>query len=119
MLTFSFNSDGVKTCKCCGKRMSSKGLYEGVCSSSWSSQQLEYNAIPISLLFIKRLYNHINDEQIREDEIEKFIKMHRLNEDMTKHKIKKISKYFLSNELDKLEIRRNSIYLINHKEVWF
>ena len=41
--------------------------------------------------------------------------MHRLNEDMTKHKIKKISKYFLSNELDKLEIRRNFIYNINHK----
>ena len=73
----------------------------------------------ISLLFIKWLYNHINDEQIIEDEIEKFIKMHRLNEDMTKHKIKKISKYFLSNELDKLEIRRNFIYNINHKKEWF
>ena len=35
---------------------------------------------------------------------------------MTKHKIKRISKYFLSNELDKLEIRRNLIYHINHKE---
>ena len=116
MLTFSFNGDGIKTCKCCGKKMSSKGLYEGVCSSYCSSQQLEYNAIPISLLFIKRLYNHINDENIREEEIEKFIKMHRLNEDMTKHKIKKISKYFLSNELDKLEVRRNSIYHINRKE---
>ena len=73
----------------------------------------------ISLLFIKWLYNHINDEQIREDEIEKFIKMHRLNEDMTKHKIKKISKYFLSNELDKLEIRRNFIYKKKQKKEWF
>ena len=117
MLTFTFNGDGVKTCKCCEKKMSSKGgMYEGVCSSTCSSQQLEYNSIPISLLFIKRIYTHIKDENIREEEIEKFIKMHRLNKDMTKHKIKRISKYFLSNELDKLEIKRNSIYYINCQE---
>lgn len=112
MLTFSFNGDGIKTCKCCEKKMSSKGLYEGVCSSSCSSQQLEYNAIPINLLFIKRLYNHINDKQTREDEIEKFIKINKLNKDMTKHKIERVSKYLLSNELDKLEVRRNSVYHI-------
>ena len=117
MLAFTFNGDGVKTCKCCEKKMSSKGgLYEGVCSSTCSSQQLEYNAIPISLLFIKRLYNHINDENIREEEIEKFIKINKLNEQMTKHKIERISKYFLSNQLDKLEIKRNSIYHINCQE---
>jgi hypothetical protein len=81
--------------------MSSKGLYEGVCSSTCSSQQLEYNSIPISLLFIKRVYTHINDEPTREEEIEKFIKINKLNKDMTKHKIKRISKYFLANELDK------------------
>ena len=115
MLAFTFNGDGVKTCKCCEKKMSSKGLYEGVCSSTCSSQQLEYNSIPISLLFIKRIYTHINDEKIREEEIEKFIKINKLNKDMTKHKIKRVSKYFLSNELDKLEIRRNLIYHINHK----
>ena len=71
---FTFNGDGVKTCKCCEKKMSSKGgLYEGVCSSTCSSQQLEYNSIPISLLFIKRVYTHIKDENIRKEEIEKFI----------------------------------------------
>ncbi len=113
MLAFTFNGDGVKTCKCCEKKMSSKGgMYEGVCSSTCSSLQLEYNSIPISLLFIKRIYTHINDEQTREEEIEKFIKINKLNKDMTKHKIKRISKYFLSNELDKLEIRRNLIYHI-------
>ena len=117
MLTFTFNGDGIKTCKCCEKKMSSKGgLYEGVCSSTCSSQQLEYNSIPINLLFLKRLYIHINDEQTREKEIEKFIKTNKLNKDMTKHKIKRVSKYFLSNQLDKLEIRRNLIYHINHKE---
>ena len=64
MLTFTFNGDGVKTCKCCEKKMSSKGgMYEGVCSSTCSSLQLEYNSIPINLLFLKRLYTHINDEQ--------------------------------------------------------
>ena len=78
MLTFTFNGDGVKTCKCCERKLSSKGgLYEGVCSSTCSSHQLEYNSIPISLLFIKRIYNHINDENIREDEIDKFIKINR------------------------------------------
>ena len=87
-------------------------MTEDVCSSTCSSQQLEYNSIPISLLFIKRIYTHIRDEQTREEEIEKFIKINKLNKDMTKHKIKRISKYFLSNELDKLEIRRNLIYHI-------
>ena len=117
LLTFTFNGDGVKTCKCCEKKMSSKGgLYEGVCSSTCSSQQLEYNSIPISLLFIKRVYTHIKDENIREYEIDKFIKINKINKDMTKHKIKRISKYFLSNQLDKLEIKRNSIYHINYQE---
>ncbi len=117
MLAFTFNGDGVKTCKCCEKKMSSKGgLYEGVCSSTCSSQQLEYNSIPINLLFIKRLYLHINDEKIRESEIEKFITINKLNRDMARHKIKRVSKYFLSNQLDKLEIKRNSIYHINCQE---
>jgi hypothetical protein len=31
---------------------------------------------------------------------------------MTKHKIERVSKYLLSNELDKLEVRRNSVYHI-------
>ena len=35
--------------------MSSKNLYEGVCSSSCSSQQLEYNAIPNKLTFYKMI----------------------------------------------------------------
>ena len=86
------------------------GMYEGVCSSSCSSLQLEYNSIPINLLFLKRLYTHINDEQTREKEIHKFITMNKLNEDMTKHKIKRVSKYLLSDQLDKLEIKGNSIY---------
>ena len=117
MLTFTFNGDGVKTCKCCEKKISSKGgMYEGVCSSTCSSLQLEYNSIPINLLFLKRLYTHINDEQTREKEIEKFIKTNKLNKDMTKHKIKRVSKYFLLNQLDKLEIKRNSIYYINCQE---
>ena len=90
--------------------MSSKGIYEGVCSSTCSSQQLEYNSIPINLLFLKRLYTHINDEQTREKEIHKFITMNKLNKDMTKHKIKRVSKYLLSDQLDKLEIKGNSIY---------
>ena len=56
MLTYTFNGDGVKTCKCCEKKMSSKGgLYEGVCSSTCSSQQLEYNAIPNKLTFYKMI----------------------------------------------------------------
>jgi hypothetical protein len=113
---FTFNGDGVKTCKCCEKKMSSRNVYEGVCSSICSSHQLEYNSIPISLLFIKRIYTHIKDENIRENEIDKFIKINKLNKDMTKHKIKRVSKYFLSNKLDKLEIRRNSIYHINYQE---
>ncbi|AXX89288.1 hypothetical protein CKA55_07220 [Arcobacter suis] len=114
MQTFTFNGDGVKTCKCCEKKMSSKGgLYEGVCSSTCSSKQLEYNSIPINLLFIKRLYIHINDEKTREEQIDKFITINKLNKDMTKHKIKRIAEYFLSNQLDKLEIKRNSIYHIN------
>ena len=42
-------------------------VYEGVCSSTCSSHQLEYNSIPISLLFIKRIYTHIKDENIRKE----------------------------------------------------
>ena len=117
MQTFTFNGDGINTCKCCEKKMSSKGgLYEGVCSSTCSSKQLEYNSIPINLLFLKRLYIHINDQETREKEIEKFININKLNKDMTKHKIKRVSKYFLLNQLDKLEIKRNSIYYINYQE---
>ena len=111
--TFTFNGDGIKTCKCCEKKMSSKGgMYEGVCSSVCSSLQLEYNSIPINLLFLKRIYTHINDEQTREKEIEKFITINKLNKNMTIHKIKRVSKYFLSDELNKLQIRHNSIYHI-------
>ena len=117
MSKFTFNGDGINTCKCCEKKMSSKGgVYEGVCSSSCSIKLLEYNSIPINLLFLKRLYIHINDQQTRETEIEKFITINKLNKDMTKHKIKRVSKYFLLNQLNKLEIQRNSIYYINWQE---
>ena len=76
MLTFTFNGDGVKTCKCCEKKMSSKGgLYEGVCSSTCSSQQLEYNSIPISLLFIKRVYTHIKDEILEKKRLKSLLKL--------------------------------------------
>ena len=77
---------------------------------------IEFASGSINLLFLKRIYTHIKDKNIREEEIEKFIKINKLNKDMTKHKIKRVSKYFLSNQLDKLEIKRNSIYHINYQE---
>ena len=36
----------------------------------------------------------------------------KLNKNMTIHKIKRVSTYFLSDELNKLQIRHNSIYHI-------
>ncbi len=60
--------------------------------------------------FISHTQNELRNLNIT-DGSEYFIEY--LNKDMTKHKIKRISKYFLSNELDKLEIRRNLIYHIN------
>mgnify|MGYP003428306350 FL=1 len=117
MREYTFNGDGIKTCKCCEKKMSSKGsIYEGVCSSSCSIKLLEYNSIPINMLFFKRIYLHTNDEKSRQEQIDKFITLNNLNKDMTKHKIRRISKYFLSNELDKLEIKGNSIYHLNFSD---
>ena len=100
MLAFTFNGDGVKTCKCCEKKMSSKGgLYEGVCSSTCSSQQLEYNSIPINLLFIKRLYLHINDEKIL---------LYRKRVRIERDKLEKGSKYIISGINDIMRIYINS-----------
>lgn len=108
---FTFNGDGIKTCKCCERKMTTKGgIYEGVCSAQCSTKQLEYNSIPINILFLKRLYLHSNDEKLRNDEIEKFITKNRLNEGMVKHKMGKVIQLILSNQLDQLMIKSNTIY---------
>lgn len=111
---FTFNGDGIKTCKCCERKMTTKaGIYEGVCSAQCSTKQLEYNSIPINILFLKRLYLHVNDENLRNDEIEKFITKNRLNKEMASHKIKRVSQFILLNQLDKLTIKSNTVYHIN------
>ncbi|MCT7523165.1 hypothetical protein N5T57_09535 [Aliarcobacter cryaerophilus] len=48
MSTFTFNGDGIKTCKCCEKKMSSKGgMYEGVCSSYIKTTLFTKSTFPI------------------------------------------------------------------------
>lgn len=91
---------------CCERRLTIRGgIYEGVSSSQCSTKQLEYNSIPINILFLKRLYLHLNDEDLRNDEIERFIIKNRLNKEMTNHKIKRISQFILLNQVDKLSIK--------------
>lgn len=51
------------------------------------------------------MYLHVNDENLRNDEIERFISENRLNKEMTNHKIKRISEFILLNQLDKLSIK--------------
>jgi hypothetical protein len=110
---FTFNGDGIKTCSCCERKLTIRGgIYEGVCSAQCSTKQLEYNSIPINILFLKRLYLHLNDENLRNDEIERFIIKNRLNKEMTNHKIKRISQFILLNQLDKLSIKRNTVYQV-------
>ena len=75
-----------------------------------------HHLVPINMLFFKRIYLHTNDEKSRQEQIDKFITLNNLNKDMTKHKIRRISKYFLSNELDKLEIKGNSINHLNFSD---
>ena len=109
----TFNGDGEKTCRGCGKKLLNKGgMYEGVCSLQCSSSQLEYNAIPINILFIKRVYLHIFDEKLREKEIEKYITINKLNKEMALHKIEQVAKYVLKNKIDKLKISSNTIYYL-------
>ena len=36
--SYSFNGNGKTTCKCCEKKLSSKNIYDGVCSSHCSSK---------------------------------------------------------------------------------
>ena len=74
---------------------------------------LEYNAIPINILFVKRIYLHINDEEIRNKEIDNYIAKNNLNKEMAKHKIGKVANYVLKNKIEKLSISSNTVYYIN------
>lgn len=104
-ISFTFSGDGLKTCKCCSKKIIKKGgIYEGVCSLKCSSNMLEYNAIPINILFVKRIYLHINDEEIINKEIDNYIGKNNLNKEMAKHKIYKVANYVLGNKIDELNI---------------
>ena len=114
-ITLSYSGDGVNTCKCCGKKIIKKGgIYEGVCSLKCSSNMLEYNAIPINILFVKRIYLHINDEEIRNKEIDNYIAKNNLNKEMAKHKIEKVAKYVIKNKIEKLNISSNTVYYVNN-----
>ena len=70
--------------------------------------------IPINTLFVKRIFLHINDESIRNLEIEKYIVKNNFNQEMARDKIAKVSKFILSNNLDKLNIKSNTVYYINN-----
>ena len=114
-ITLTYSGDGVTTCRCCGNKISKKGgIYEGVCSLKCSSSMLEYNAIPINLLFVKRIYLHINDEEIRNKEIDNYIAKNNLNKEMAKHKIEKVAKYVIKNKIEKLNISSNTVYYVNN-----
>ena len=114
-ITLTYSGDGVNTCKCCGKKIIKKGgIYEGVCSLKCSSNMLEYNAIPINILFVKRIYLHINDEEIRNKEIDNYIAKNNLNKEMAKHKIEKVAKYVIKNKIEKLNILSNTVYYVNN-----
>jgi hypothetical protein len=114
-VSFSYSGDGAKTCKCCGRKIIQKGgIYEGVCSLKCSSRILEYNAIPINILFVKRIFLHINDEAIRNSEIDKYIVKNNFNQEMARDKIAKVSKFILSNNLDKLNVKSNTVFYINN-----
>ena len=75
---------------------------------------LEYNAIPINILFVKRIFLHINDEVIRNSEIDKYIVKNNFNQEMARDKIAKVSKFILSNNLDKLNVKSNTVFYINN-----
>lgn len=113
--SLTFNGNGETTCKCCEKKISSKSnMYDGVCSFECSSKLLEYNAIPINLLFIRRTFIHIRDFSLREKEIEKFIVSNKLNMIMAKHKIERVANLIMNNHLDKLTIRNNMVFIIDN-----
>ena len=114
-ITLTYSGDGVTTCRCCGNKIIKKGgIYEGVCSLKCSSSMLEYNAIPINLLFVKKIYLHINDEEIRNKEIDNYIAKNNLNKEMAKHKIEKVAKYVIKNKIEKLNISSNTVYYVNN-----
>ena len=114
-ITLTYSGDGVTTCRCCGNKIIKKGgIYEGVCSLKCSSSMLEYNAIPINLLFVKRIYLHINDEEIRNKEIDNYIAKNNLNKEVAKHKIEKVGKYVIKNKIEKLNISSNTVYYVNN-----
>lgn len=113
-LSLQYSGDGIKTCKCCGSKILKKGgIYEGVCSLKCSAKMLEYNAIPINILFLKRVFLHISDEMLRKIEIDKYIETNNLNPEMTKHKIEKVSKFILLNKIDELNVKSNTVFFIN------
>ena len=70
--------------------------------------------IPINTLFVKRIFLHINDESIRNLEIEKYIVKNNFNQEMARDKIAKVSKFILSNNLDKLNVKSNTVFYINN-----
>ena len=114
-IRLTYSGDGVTTYRCCGNKIIKKGgIYEGVCSLKCSSSMLEYNAIPINLLFVKRIYLHINDEEIRNKEIDNYIAKNNLNKEMAKHKIEKVAKYVIKNKIEKLNISSNTVYYVNN-----
>ena len=112
----TFNGNGITNCKCCEKKISAKNnIYDGACSFECSSKLLEYNAIPINLLFIRRTFIHIREHSLRNKEIEKFIVLNKLDKDMAKHKIERVANLFMNNEHDKLLIRNNMVFLIENR----
>lgn len=105
---YTFNGDGVRTCRCCEKRMTSS-VYDNVCSSSCSALLLEYNSIPVNKLFIQRVFVHTRDENVRKRDINKFIESNKLNKVMATHKIEKVADLFLKNQIN---FSGNTIYKI-------
>ena len=59
------------------------------------------------------LNDHINDEEIRNKEIDNYIAKNNLNKEMARHKIEKVSKFILLNNIDKLNIKSNTVYYLN------
>ena len=72
-----------------------------------------YQEQTLSKANLINLLLHINDEAIRNSEIDKYIVKNNFNQEMARDKIAKVSKFILSNNLDKLNVKSNTVFYLN------
>ncbi len=78
--TYTFNGNGVTTCKCCEKGLGKKPPYYEACSANCANALAELRATPLPVPFVISLINRTKDIFEREMQLKQYIARHNLDE---------------------------------------